>query len=351
MRAFLGRCFAGGDRRRRVVCALGIALLLAATLYGRIILATSPRPVRLVVYGFSSQQEVMTQSILPGFERAWEAETGRDLSVESLFGPSATLAGQINLGAPADLVLLSNAQHVEWLKFGRRIRWETEPTLLGYTPMVIVVRPGNPAGISGFADLAQPGLHLLHADPRTSGAGEWAVLAEYGSALRGPSGQADAEAHLRSIWQNVRLLAPSARSAMTLFEFGAGDALVTYEQEALLALDRGVPLEIVTPDRTILAEHVAVIVDDNVTSLERPVVRELVKYLTGVGQPDLSAYYLRTAGQQEGPFQEVREAFVVEDLGGWAQAYSGLVEALWKAEIEPRLSLESAPRLLSSGGD
>jgi ABC-type sulfate transport system substrate-binding protein len=351
MKAFLSRCFSGEDRRRQILCMLGIAMLLAATLYGRIILANSPRPVHLVVYGFSSQQEVMTQIILPEFERAWEAETGRDLIVESLFGPSATLAGQINLGAPADLVLFSNAQHVEWLKFGRRVRRETEPTLLGYTPMVIVVRHGNPAGISGFEDLAQPGLRLLHADPRTSGAGEWAVLAEYGSALRESSDEAAAKSQLHSIWQNVRLLAPSARSAMTLFELGVGDALITYEQEALLALDRGVPLEIVTPTHTILAEHVAVPVDDNVTSVERPVVQQLLSYLTGAGQLDLSAYYLRTPGQHTGPFQDLLEPFVVKNLGGWSQAYTGLVETLWMTELEPRLSLEPAPRLLGSGGD
>ena len=181
MKEFLSRCFTRGERRRQILCAIGIAILATATLYGRIILANSPRPVRLVVYGFSSQEEVMTQSILPAFERDWEAESGRDLVVESLFGPSATLAGQINLGAPADIVLFSNAHHLEWLKFGRRVRMQTEPVSLGYTPMVIVVRPGNPTGISGFADLAQPGLRLLHADPRTSGAGEWALLAEYGS--------------------------------------------------------------------------------------------------------------------------------------------------------------------------
>lgn len=326
-------------------------MLVAVTLYGRIILANSPRPVRLVVYGFSSQQDVMTQRILPDFERSWEAETGRELIVESLFGPSATLAGQINLGAPADVALFSNAQHVEWLKFGKRIPWKTEPTLLGHTPIVVVTRPGNPAGITEFADLARPGLRLLHADPRTSGAGEWAVLAEYGSAWLESSDQAVAEAQLRSVWQNVRLLAPSARSAMTLFELGAGDALVTYEQEALLALDRGVPLEIVTPARTILAEHVAVMVEDNITAVERPVVQQLLSFLTAVGRQDLGDYYLRTPGLQGPSFEELDDPFTVEDLGGWAQAYSGLVEALWEAEIEPRLSLEPAPKLLGSGGD
>lgn len=350
MKAFLIRCVTDIEWRRRTFFAIGLTLLAAATLLGRYMVADSQGPVRLVVYGFSSQQDVMTQSVLPSFERAWEAETGRDLIIESLFGPSGTLAGQINLGAPADLALFSNGQHVEWLKFGKRVRRQTEATTFGYTPMVIVTRPGNPAGISDFASLAQPGLRLIHADPRSSGAGEWAVLAEYGSTWRESADQAMAEAQLRSIWRNVRLLAPSARSAMTLFELGAGDALITYEQEALLALDRGVALDIVTPAHTILAEHVAVIVDDNVTSIERPVARQLLSYLSTTGQHHFSDYYLRTADQQGfGP--QLSEPFVVKDLGGWSQAHSSLVKALWETEIEPFLSLESAPILMGSRGD
>ena len=108
---------------------------------------------------------------------------------------------------------------------------------------------------------------MLHADPRSSGAGQWAVLAEYGSALRDPGDHADSQTmQLLGIWRNVRLLGASARATMTLFELGAGDAFVTYEHDALLAQARGVSLEIVVPSHTIVAQHVAVIVDDNVTA-------------------------------------------------------------------------------------
>jgi ABC-type sulfate transport system substrate-binding protein len=344
------RCFRESDWRRQTLCVLGLVSLVAVTLFGRIMLANSSEPARLVVYGFSSQQEVMTQSILPGFERAWEAETGQKVEVDSLFGPSGTLAGQINLGAPADVVLFSNAQHVDWLKLGKRVRWDTEPVLIGVTPMVIVTRPGNPWAISEYADLAQPGLRLVHADPRTSGAGEWAVLAEYGNASRQSGDPAAAEAQLQAIWRNVRLLGPSARATMTLFELGAGDALVTYEQEAWLALDRGVPLEIVVPPHTIVAQHVAVIVDDNVTMTERRMVQAFVDYLTDAGAKSFSSYYLRPSNLESETLPKLVEPFTVEDLGGWSQAYIKLVETLWQSSIEPRLNLEPAPRLLDAGG-
>jgi ABC-type sulfate transport system substrate-binding protein len=350
MKNAIVRCLKSGDWRRQAVCIVGVMVLIAITLGGRMLLANASDPVRLVVYGFSTQEEVFTQVIFPAFEQAWEAETGRDLTIEGVFGPSGTLAGQINLGAPADVAMFSNAQHVNWLKVGRVVRADAEPVTIGHTPMVIVTRPGNPYGIAGFGDLANPDLKLLHADPHSSGAGEWAVLAEYGSSLLESGDPVAAQAQLLAIWQNVRVLAPSARGALTLFELGAGDAFVTYEQDARLALERGVALEVVTPGRTIITEHVAVVVDDNVTPSERPVAQAFLDYLQGAGQRAFSRYHLRPAsllGVQE---TELVGCFTVEDLGGWSHAYLEIVDALWQKQVEPLLDLERDLRLPESGG-
>jgi ABC-type sulfate transport system substrate-binding protein len=341
------------DWRRLVNWSLGLLLLIVVAFYGgRAVFANTHGPVRLVVYAFSTQEEALTQSIFPAFEQAWEAETGRELTIEGVFGPSGTLAGQINLGAPADVALLSNEQHVNWLKVGRRVRWKAYPVMVSTTPMVIVTRPGTPAGIADFGDLVQPGLRLLHADPRSSGAGDWALLAEYGSALLESGDQTAAQAQLKAIWHNVRLLGPSARATLTLFELGAGDALVTYEQDARLALARDVPLEIVVPPRTIIAQHVAVIVDANVTPAERPVAQAFVSYLlSDAGQQAFARYHLRPADLKNDAFPPLIQPFTVEELGGWSRAYIELVEALWQTEIEPRLDLEPAPRLLDTRGE
>jgi ABC-type sulfate transport system substrate-binding protein len=351
MKHFLADCRKGGGWRRWTVWILGGVLLIAAVSYAWISLSAGRSPVRLVVYALSTQQEVLTQGIFPAFEQEWEEQTGRELVLEGVFGPSGTLAGQINLGAPADLTLFSNAQHVTWLQIGRRVQKGTEPVMVGCTPMVILTRPGNPAGVAEFADLAQPGLRVLHPDPRSSGAGEWAVLAEYGSSLLESGDRAAAEERLGAIWRNVRLLAPSARSTLSLFELGAGDAMVTYEQDARLALDRGVALEIVVPSRTIVAQHVAVIVDDNVTSAERPAARAFIDFLMGdTGQEILNRYHLRPVDLDDELFPELAHPFSVEDLGGWSQAYAGLVETLWQGEIEPYLELEPSSILLDGGG-
>jgi len=327
-------------------------VLVVAVFYyiGRNFLASAHAPIHLVVYAFSTQEEVLTQGIFPAFERAWEAETGRELTIEGVFGPSGTLAGQINLGAPADVAVFSNERHVDWLKLGQHVDMETHPFLIASTPLVIVTRPGNPAGIADFADLTQPGIQLLHADPRSSGLGEWAVLAEYGSAYLATGDQDTAEAQLKNIWQNVRLVGSSARATLTLFELGAGDALITYEQDALLARERGVPLEILIPEHTILARHFAVIVDDNVTSAERLVTEAFIDFLlSDDGQQIFSQCYLRPAVSESDVFPQVHNSFTEEDLGGWVYAYDTLIENLWKTEIAPHLKLEQISTFLGIG--
>lgn len=304
---------------------------------------------RLIVYAYSTQEEVLTQGIFPAFEQAWEAETGEDIAIEGLFGPSGTLSLQITEGAPADIAIFSNQRHIDWLKFNKSVRRDTEPIMIASTPLVIITRPGNSANIADFADLTLPGIKLLHADPGSSGAGEWSVLAEYGSAYLVSGDHDSAEAQVKNIWQNVRLVGSSARANMTLFELGACDALVTYEQDAYLARERGVPLEIVSPPRTILAMHYAVIVDENVTSHERPVVEAFLDFIqSDQGQQILSRYYLRVTTIESDVLPALIQPFTVEDLGGWTQAHNTLIEDLWIKEIKPYLALESANTLLGT---
>jgi sulfate/thiosulfate transport system substrate-binding protein len=346
----------GLDSLRRRWLLLLLLVVAAALIFLGVqhFMLDSQGPVRLIVYAFSTQEPVLTQGILPAFEEQWESEHGRALTVESVFGPSATLASQINLGAPADVTLFSNAYHVTWLQMGRRAWADSKPTVVGCTPIVIVARPGNPAGIRDYGDLARPNLRLLHADPKSSGLGEWAVLAVYGSALPadldGALTNAAAVELLEAVWGNVRLVAPSARALMTLFELGAGDALITYEQDALLALERGVDLEIVIPPRTIIACHVTKLVDSNLTRAERPAAEALVGFmLSETGQRILRAYHLRPPELLDPAFAPLGDVFTPEDLGGWPQAHRRLVQDLWQQQIEPRLELAAGPVLVGTG--
>lgn len=331
--------------RPRLGWLLGGVLVIAVAAYAlRAVTDRRSSSVYLVVYAFSTQEEVLTQGIFPAFEQAWEADTGQDLILEGVFGPSGTIAGQINLGAPADVAVLSHAEHVNWLKLGRMVAKDRQPVVLGCTPLVIVTREGNPQGLAEFADLTRPGLRLIHAHPRHSGVGAWAMLAEYGSAVMSTGDRAAAQTQLLAIWRNVRFIGSSARAVLTLFELGAGDALVTYEQDARLARDRGAALEIVTPPHSILAQPVAVVVDRNVTAAEQPAAEALIQYLqSDRGQQILRRYHLRPVNCQEPSFPDLVQPFTVADLGGWSAAYAELIDRLWPTEIEPHLELEPAP--------
>ena len=333
-----------------VIWVSGILAVFITLYYGvQTIFFRDRLPVHLVVYASSIQEEVLSQGIFPAFEESWEAETGRNIIIEGIFGPSEVLARQINTGAPADIAIFSHAHPVTTLRFGKLIDRDTQPIIIGCTPIVIVTRPGNPKNISSFSDLSQFELDIIHANPNDSGVGQWALLAEYGSILREHQDRQLAKQQTFEIWQNVRVLAPSARATLTLFELGAADILVTYEQDARLAKNRGIPLEIVFPADTVLAQPVAVIVDDNVNWTEREAAEAFLEFLgSDSGRQIFTSYFLYETEQDCQSISGVSDTFTVEDMGGWQQVHLDLVRNLWLPEIEPFLNLEIAPTLLET---
>ncbi len=301
----------------------------------------------IVVYGSSVEEEVMTEEIFPAFRDYWRERMGQEVIFESVFKSSEELTQSILDGASADVAILANEQHATWLRINDCVEtdWQTFPHqgIVSRSPIVIAVRPDNPLYIEGWADLARPGVGLIHADPRTSGGAQWAILAEYGSALLHGQGDREeaAQRQLRSIWANAVAMPTSSREALRQFVFGVGDALVTYEQDALLAQARGAALEVVAPHSTVMGEHVAVIVDQNVKPWEREVVAAFVDFLwSDTAQQAFTRYYFRATTDSAlnlavPEFQEIEHLFTVHDLGGWGHAYPEIIHELWAEQIIP----------------
>ena len=328
---------------------LGFLVIASTAYYGwQVYGIDGNSPVQLIVYAFSTQEEVFTQGIFPAFKQSWESTADTDLIIKGVFGPSGTLAGQINLGAPADVAIFSNENHINWLKIGHLVEDDVQPLFFGTSPVVIVTRPGNPAGIEDFSDLRQPDLILLHADPRSSGAGEWSLIAVYGSIYLETEDESTSLKQLQEIWHNVKLMAPSARSTLTLFELGAGDALITYEQDAMLAQDRGVALDVVVPSPTILTQPAAVAINKNINRSERAAAQAFLDFLSSAqGQTIFAHYHLRPASPEgPGQFPQI-STFTTEDLGGWSTVYSQLLKSYWEKEILPTLSLDAESSLFN----
>lgn len=309
-----------------------------------------PRTHTIVFYGFSILGEVMNEAVFPAFEAEWREKTGDRVQFISSFGGSGTIANQILLGAPAEVAIFSIEGDVQRLRERGYVQTPERPLPYGgvvnRTPFVIVVRKGNPRGIRDFGDLAAKAVGIVHPDPLTSGGAQWAILAEYGSALKlselrtGEQDRDAAHEQLLNIWKHVVARGGSARSARTQFENGYGDALVTYEQEAISDILRGrFKHELVVPNSTVLSEHIALIVDRNVSEENREVVETFAQFLWSPKAQRIFSEYGFRPMYDVGPTRATPWMSVIEhplDLawfGGWERARAEIILGAWQNRV------------------
>lgn len=306
----------------------------------------------ITLYGFSIMKESLEKSIYPAFSAKWKSEHGVDVRFTSSFAGSETITNQILQGVKAQIAILSIERDAQRLKYGGAVTsdWHALPQkgVVNKTPFVILVRKGNPKGIRDFADLAKPGVKLIHPDPESSGGAQWSILAIYGSELVktekqfGAAQPARALQMLQAIWRNVVSTPGSAREARATFEQGYGDALVTYELEGLLLKDAGGAFEIIVPEATIFSEHPIVIVDRNVSPADRPIIEAFVRFLwTDEAQRAFVKNHFRPATdealtQENKELATIKYPFTVEYFGGWGRAYPEVIEAVFKKQVQKR---------------
>jgi len=341
-----------GVLRRRMaagVVAIVFAALLAYAVWPWLPVARAEQRRVLVFYGFSILGEAVQEGVFPAFARRWKERTGETVELASSFAGSGTVTNQLLLGVPAQMALLSLELDATRLAQGGVIpaaSWKALPSegVVNRTPFVILVRPGNPKNIRDFADLARPGVSIVHPDPLTSGGANWAIVAEYGAAVRAsPDSPRAGHELLLGIWKNVTAQAASARAARTQFDNGFGDALVTYEQEAVYDKSRGkLKSEIVYPRHTILSEHTLVVVGKNITRRDWPATRAFRDFLwSDEGQAAFVRYGFRSVRDElnaaNPAFGRIEDPFTIADLGGWKRAKAEIVDGDWKAHVLPEL--------------
>src|SRR5215813_14450250 len=142
----------------------------------------------ITLYGFLIMKESLEKAIYPGFANQWKQKHGQEVQFQSSFAGSETVTNQILRGAPAEVAILSIERDAQRLKKDGFVTtdWHSFPSngIVNKTPFVIIVRKGNPKGIHDFADLAAPGVRLIHPDPISSGGAQWSILAIYGAELK-----------------------------------------------------------------------------------------------------------------------------------------------------------------------
>jgi len=297
-------------------------------------------------------KESLEKGVYPGFAAKWKKEQGQDVRFTSSFAGSETVTNQILQGVNADIAILSIERDAQRLKDNGFVTsdWRQLPQkgIVNKTPFVILVRRGNPKGIQDFADLAKPGVRVIHPDPVSSGGAQWSILAIYGSELvksAKQSGEADrarALQTLQAIWRNVISTPSSAREARTQFELGNGDALVTYELDGLLMKlgNAKVDAEIVIPEATIFSEHPAVVIDQNVSAADRPVIDAFMQYLwSDEAQRAFVKFHFRSStndalNQENKELATIRYPFTVDYFEGWDKAYPEVIERVFRDSVQ-----------------
>lgn len=296
----------------------------------------------IIVYGFSVAKEPLVTEIFPRFEQEWLEKTNQHIKFESSFAGSEIVTNQLVMGVDADVAILSIERNAE-----RLLRpdvthsdWRKLPYggIVNRTPIVIVTRAGNPKRILDFTDLGRPGVEVILCDPTSSGAGNWALVSIYGSEqikLEKRTGARNPEASVelfRRIVKNIRATPESARAARALFEHNEGDALVTYEMEALQMKDKGVPVEIIMPPATVMCEHPVVIIDHLMSPYRYALVELFVRSLweRPAQQAWTRAKFRSVFEDLNRDFTPVEMPFKVSDLGGWSTAYEEIVKGAWK---------------------
>jgi sulfate/thiosulfate transport system substrate-binding protein len=337
--------FAGYQTPLRIaVTVVGIAAVIW-TFWPWLPFGRNVYPRTLVIYGFSILEQSMSKSIFPAFQKKWKAETGQDVEVISSFSGSGTVTNQLIMGVPAEIAILSTELDAQRLREAGVVKAETWKDLpyggvINRTPFVILVRKGNPKGIHDFSDLAKPGVRIVHPDPLTSGAANWSLMAEYGAAVRKPGAKPeDGKALLLGIWRNVVAQVGSARAARTQFENGFGDALITYEQDAIGdSPPDSLSHEIVYPRSTVLSEHTVVAIDPHVSREQRELVKTFLDFLWSEEAQRLfvnDGFRSIDASLNEGnsKFGTIQDPFLISDFGGWQQAKQRIIDKIWKEQV------------------
>ena len=277
------------------------------------------------------------QDFNAAFAKAWQARTGERVVIHQSHGGSARQAQAVIAGLEADVVTLALAYDIDAiarkgkllpLDWQKRLPHNSSP----YTSTVVfLVRKGNPKGIKDWDDLVKPGLSVITPNPKASGGARWNYLAAWGYALK-HYGQDEAKARdfTARLFRNVPILESGARSAATTFtQRGIGDALITWENEAMLSLQESGKgqFEIVIPSLSILAEPPVAWVDRTVDKRgTRAVAQAYLEYLYGPeGQEIAARHFFRprldsVAQRHAATFPKINLFTIDEVFGGWESA-------------------------------
>jgi sulfate/thiosulfate-binding protein len=307
------------------------ALLTAAAL------TASAADVTLLNVSYDPTRELY-QAVNKAFSAQWQASHKQSVAIQQSHGGSGGQARAVVDGLEADVVTLGLAGDVDAVANGGLITGDWQKRLGNnsspYTSTIVfLVRKGNPKGIKDWGDLIKPGLQIITPNPKTSGGARWNYLAAWAWAKKQPGGSdATAKEFVKKLYSQVPVLDSGARGSTTTFvQRGIGDVLLSWENEAYLALKELGPgsFEIVYPSVSILAEPPVAVVDKVAARHgTTKVAQAYLQYLySKVAQDIIARNFYRprdpeVAAKYASKFGNINTLVTIADFGGWSKAQS-----------------------------
>ena len=309
-----------------VATVLAVALTSAAYADSTRLLNVSYDPTRELYKGINT-----------AFAADWKAKTGQTITIDMSHGGSGKQSRAIIDGLDADVATLALAYDIDVIAqkaklipagWQKRLPENSSP----YTSTIVfLVRKGNPWKVKDWSDLVKKNIQVITPNPKTSGGARWAYLAAWAWAEHRPGGNAEkAKQFVADLYRHVPVLDTGARGSTTTFvQRGIGDVLLSWENEAYLALDELGPdkFEIVYPSASILAEPPVTIIDKNVDRHgTRKLAEAYVKFLyTRKAQEIEAKNYYRPRDPQVAKafakkFPALKLYTVDKEFGGWQKA-------------------------------
>lgn len=294
------------------------------------LVSQNPRTIEITLVTYAVTKAAYDK-IIPKFQEQWKRDNnGQEIIVNTSYGGSGSQTRAVIDGLEADVVALALALDTKKIEQAGLIEpgWEQEApnnAIVTRSVIAFVTRPGNPKRIRTWADLAQPDVKVITANPKTSGGARWNFLGLWGSVTQNGGTEDQAKEFVSQIYKNVPVLPRDAREATDVFfNQEQGDVLLNYENEVILAGQQGQQSFSVVPPTNISIDNPVAVVDEVVDKNNtRAAAEAFVKFLyTPEAQREFASVGFRPVDAQvsrevESRFPRISKLYTVQELGGW----------------------------------
>jgi len=291
--------------------------------------ASSDETVELSLVAYSTPQAAY-EKIIAAFQ---ETDAGKNVKFTQSYGSSGDQSRAVEAGLPTDFVMFSLETDMTRVVDAGIVdaAWNTDENkgMLTDSVVALIVRKGNPKGITDWPDLLKKDVEVITPNPFSSGSARWNIMAAYGAKTQNGASEADGEKFLADMLANVPVQDESARAALQTFTNGKGDVLIGYENEAIFAQQNGQDIDYVVPESTILIENPAAITSTTKHPEEAQAFLDFVRgaeaqqiFAENGYRPTLDG--ADTAGQD---FPVPAGLFTIADLGGWPEVATTFFDA------------------------